>query len=98
MNKQALAVLVLVNVMLLALLSLVVLTPEPAQAQRLGGAGGEYAMVAGDVNGRQQDAVYIVNLRTSAVAALMFNSGTGEFEPIARRLISDDINETGRRR
>lgn len=97
MNKRSLAGLILINAVLLASLVVTGFSPAPAQAQ-LGG-GGQYLMIAGDVTGRDsQAAVYIIELSTGRVAAIMFNGSNKTLEIIAGRNIAEDANRpTGTR-
>ena len=80
MNRKTLRALLTLNVVLLVALVLVGLTPQPAQGQF---ARSEYIMVAGRVVGRdQQAAVYILDLATAKIAAVMYNSSSDKFEEI----------------
>ena len=65
----------------------------------IGGGGGQYLMIAGDVTGRDsQAAVYIVELSTGRVAAIMFNGSNKTLEIIAGRNVAEDANRaTGSR-
>jgi len=82
MNQRSLGALIVLNLALLLAATLLVLTPRPAQAQGLGRA--QFIMVAGEVSGRSgQQAIYIIELASSRIAAVAFNSGTKEFEEIA---------------
>ena len=81
MNRKSLRALVVLNVVLLVALVVVGLTPQPAQGQF---ARAEYIMVSGRVTGRaQQAAVYLINLQTAQIAAIMFNSANNQLEAIA---------------
>lgn len=89
MNKRSLAGLILINAVLLASLIVTGFSPAPAQAQFVG--GGQYLMIAGDVTGRDaQAAVYIVELQTGRIAAIMFNGSNNTLEIIAGRNVSED--------
>ena len=95
MNKRTLAALLLLNVVLLAGVIVTAFTPTPAQAQI--GAGGQYLMISGRIQQRdQQAAVYVLNMQTGQVAAVMFNGSTEQFEPISRRNINQDLQQAGR--
>ncbi len=90
MNKRSLAGLILINAVLLAALVVTGFAPEPAQAQ-FGGSGGQYLMIAGDATGRDaQAAVYIADLRSGKVVAVMFNGSNDKLELIAGRDVSQD--------
>ena len=95
--KRALSALIALNVVLLLALAVVNLLPTEAQAQGLA-PGGDYIMIAGQVKGRnQQDAVYIVELRSAQVAAVMYNSNSDQLEVIATRDLTNDVGAGGRR-
>ncbi len=97
MNKRSLAGLILINAVLLASLAVTGLGPAPAQAQFV--SGGQYLMIAGDVVGRDaQAAVYVIELQTGRVAAIMFNGSNKTLEIIAGRNVSEDATRpTGAR-
>jgi hypothetical protein len=85
-----LAGLILINAVLLASLVVTGFAPKPAQAQ-LGGVGGEYLMIAGEITGRSsQAAVYIIDLQSAKVAAVIFNGSNSSLEIIAGRDVSQD--------
>ncbi len=82
MNRRTLRALVALNVVLLVALGLIGLTPAPAQGQY---SRAEYIMVSGKTVGRkQQSAVYILDLATAQIAAVMYNSSNDKFEEIDR--------------
>ena len=82
MDRRTLRALVALNVVLLVALVLIGLTPAPAQGQY---SRAEYIMVSGMTVGRkQQSAVYILDLTTAQVAAVMYNSSNDTFEEIDR--------------
>ena len=90
MTQRSLAALILLNVVLLAGLVVVGFAPQPAQAQ-LGG-GGQYLMIAGKTAQRQsQSVVYVLNVRTAQVAALLYRSADNRVEPIDGRDIRNDL-------
>jgi hypothetical protein len=98
MNHRSLASLIVINAVLLAALVVTVSSPAPAQAQ-LGGIGGQYMMIAGNVTGREaQAAVYIIDMRTSNVIAVMFNGSNNTLEFVAGRDISQDAARATQRR
>ena len=95
MNRRSLASLILLNAVLLAALVVSSLTP-PAEAQF--GAGASYMMIAGQTRGRSnQDVVYVVDMQSSQMVAMMFNSSNNRFEYFATRRIADDAGSTGGR-
>jgi hypothetical protein len=89
-NRKTLGALIALNVVLLAGLAAVCLSPKPAQAQ--GFAGSSYLMLAGDVVGReQQAAIYVIDVNTGQIATLFFNGSTGKWEEIAYKNVADDL-------
>ena len=73
-------------------------SPEPAAAQ-FGSGGGEYLMIAGDVTGRDaQAAVYIIDMRSGRVAAILFNGSNNTLDLIAGRNVSDDTSRPANQR
>lgn len=101
MNRNSLGALVALNVVLLMALVVVSLTPSRAQAQ-LGGAAGNYVMLAGEVTGqRNMNAVYITELTTARMVVVMFNGGNEKLEVISARDLKADVKAgvgTGRGR
>ena len=95
MSKRSIGVLVLVNVVLLAALFVLGFASPRAYAQ-LG--RGEYMIIAGEVTGRSsQSAVYLVDLRNQAMAALLFDTRNNRLQTIAVRRINDDLSVTADR-
>ena len=97
MNARSLKKLIALNAgLLIALGAAVTMSPEPAEAQ-LGG-GGRYMMVAGEVKGRtNQDGVYIIELNSQRLAAIMFDSAADRLDLIDGRSISRDVRGQGGR-
>ncbi len=94
MNKQSLGALIVLNVVLLAALVVAMLTPPRAQALGLGGR--QYTMVAGAVTGRKDvSAIYIIDLSTSRLIALTFNTADGSITSAGGRDLVADAR-TGR--
>jgi hypothetical protein len=92
MNRNSLGALVALNVVLLMALIIVSLTPSRTQAQ-LGGAGGNYVMLAGEVTGQKNmNAIYITELTSAKMIVVMFNGGNEKFEAIAARELKQDVN------
>lgn len=97
MTHRSLAVLILLNVILLGGLSVTVMNPTPAEAQ-LGG-GRQFTMITGEASGRSNQAVvYIVDLNSSRVAPIFYNSASEKFEFFGGRTIADDFNSVGKSR
>lgn len=95
MNKRSLGALIALNFVLVVALSLVSFLPQPAAAQAFGRS--QYIMVAGNAVGRELESViYIIELNTGRVAAIIFRGGDNTFEPIAGRNIMEDMG-AGRR-
>ena len=91
MNARTLAALVLLNVVLLAAVAVVALTPQSAQAQ-LGGAGDQYLLIAGKTPAAQdRDAVYVLNVNTGQVVSLVFDSRTDDLQRVDGRSVTEDI-------
>jgi hypothetical protein len=103
MKRNSLGALVALNgILLLALLLAVTLPGPSAEAQRVRRGRGEYVMVAGKATGREdQQAVYILELKSYRMAAVMFDSRNNRFDVLAGRNISNDLesrdNRGGRR-
>ncbi|MEX0775738.1 MAG: hypothetical protein WD042_08510 [Phycisphaeraceae bacterium] len=92
MNKQSLGALIALNVVLLLALLVVTFTgAQPAQAQ-LGGGPGPFLMIAGEVTGRQNQAVvYITDLKSARVVAMIFNSSNNELTTLDFRDLATDV-------
>ncbi len=98
MNRRSLAGLILINAVLLASLVVAGFSPQPAAAQ-FGGAGGDYLMIAGDVTGRNsQAAIYIIDMRSGRIAAILFNGSNNTLEIVAGRNVSEDTNRPANQR
>lgn len=92
MNRKSLPALVALNVVLLIALVLVTLMPAPAAAQ-LGGTRAAYVMIAGAAKAEtQRNVVYLIELNSSRMIALTFNSANDRLEVIAARTLTDDVN------
>jgi hypothetical protein len=90
MNKRSLGILVALNLLLLIGLAVVSLTSQPAAAQF--GMRGDYAMIAGKATGRDElAAVYVLELKSQKMIALMFDSRNKKLETIAGRVVSHDM-------
>lgn len=96
MNKQSLGALIALNIVLLLALVLSSISPQPAYAQL---RGADYMMLPGTVNGRNgQSAIYVLDLQTSRVIGLFFNTGNNQFELIDGRDITQDVQAQPRSR
>lgn len=95
MTQRSLAVLITLNVILLAGLTVTVFSPKPAEAQF--GGGRQFTMISGEVTGRnQQAAIYVVDLTSGQVAPLFFNGSNKQFETFSGRSIADDMRQGAR--
>ena len=93
MNRKSLGALVALNAVLLMALIIVSLTPSRTQAQ-LGGAGGNYVMLAGEsVGQKNMNAIYITELTTAKMVVVMFNGGNEKLEVIAGRDLKTDVTQ-----
>ena len=93
MNARSLAALVAINAALLAALVVSLFSPQPAQAQF--GGGNQYLMIAGETVARNDQAmIYVIDLRTSAMVAMLFNSANNELELVGGRMMADDFRAT----
>jgi hypothetical protein len=91
MNRKSLGALVALNVVLLMALVVVSLTPSRTQAQ-LGGAAGQYVMLAGEAVGqRNMNAIYITELTSARMVVVMFNGGNEKLDVIAGRDLKMDV-------
>ncbi len=97
MTQRSLAVLVVLNVILLAALSVTVFNPTPAQAQF--GGGRQYTMIAGEVTGRSgQAAIYIIDMATGRIAPVFYNGSSQKFEFFNGRTVANDVRGIGSNR
>ncbi|MEM8739672.1 MAG: hypothetical protein AAGG38_14510 [Planctomycetota bacterium] len=97
MTQRSLSVLIVLNMVLLAGLSVTVMTPPKAVAQFRGGQA--YTMIAGAVTGRSsQSAIFVVDLNSSRVAPIFYNGSSKKFEFFTGRTLADDMEEVGNSR
>ncbi len=81
------AALIVLNVALLGLLALVTLAPE-ADAQGRGRS--DYTMIAGNVNGSDAAATYIVDTINQDLVVMLYNTSTKKLDGVAYRNLADD--------
>ncbi|MEM6394463.1 MAG: hypothetical protein AAF797_16985 [Planctomycetota bacterium] len=96
MNARVLSVLVVVNAMLLAALTLVwhdTATPAPAEAQF--GAGANFTMVSGAPRAGDRDIIYVIELQSGRLAAFTFSAAGRRFNQIDVRSLQDDLQRAG---
>lgn len=92
MTQRSLAVLIVLNVVLLAAIALTYAPDNEAQAQ-LGGRS--YLMIAGNTSQAQQQVIYVMDTGTSQVAAFTVNSANGDVNGIGTRNIGEDLRGGG---
>ena len=91
MNKRSLGALVALNLVLLAGLLLTSLAPQQAAAQGFTQPRASYIMLPGAVIGRQdQSAIYIIELGTGRMVALLYDSVREQIDLIDRRNLAED--------
>lgn len=89
MRKKQFHALLALNLALVALLAAVSLAPR-ANAQRGARARGQYTMVAGEVQGMEEAAVYIVDSNNQQLVALHWDQGAHGLAPIGSRDLRQD--------
>jgi len=90
MNRRTLSFLIAVNVMLMAILTLTTLAPEPAHAQF--GGGHQFMMIAGKSAERpQQEVVYIIDMRSSRMIAAFYNTSNNQWQVVGSTTVSQDM-------
>lgn len=90
MNKRTLNTLMSLNVLLVVAMGVVwLLKPQPASAQF--GLRSDYVMIAGDVTGRDQAAVYILDLKSQRMASVIFDSRNKKLDVVAGREVANDL-------
>lgn len=97
MTHRSLAVLIVLNVVLVAALSVTVFNPQSAEAQL--GASRQFTMISGAATGRDsQSVVYIVDLASSNVVPVFYNGSSKKFEFFTGATITDDMKGAGNNR
>lgn len=92
-NRRGLIVL---NVVLLIVLAGVTFGGRAADAQAR--VPGQYAMVAGGVNGAQSSAVYVADVRNRLLIGVTFDTNTRQLAPIGTANLGRDISTALNRR
>lgn len=97
-DRRRFQALLTLNGLLLALLVLVTVVPEPtAGAQNQSRARGEYTAVAGEIRGGNSSAIYIVDSNNQELIAVRYNAGRRQLEGIGYRDLTEDLDaEPGR--
>jgi len=94
MKKDSLGALIALNIALLVALLLVFVLPVgevEGQARR---GRGDYGMIAGEVVGREnQSAIYIAELKSFQLAAIMFDSRSNRIDLIGVRNMAKDLGD-----
>lgn len=89
MNRKQFRALIALNAALLVALAAVVLAPV-ADAQRGGRARGQYTMVGGQMQGQEEEAVYIVDAANQEMIALYWDRNRRSFNALGYRSLSED--------
>lgn len=97
MTRRSLALLILINVVLLAGVLAATLTPREARAQF--GAGQQFTMISGTATGlNQEDVVYLIDLSGGRILPLVYNTASDRLRVFRGRAIRDDANRPLRTR
>ncbi len=81
--------LIAINLALVAILAVITLLPTDAEAQQRR-ARGDYTMVAGEVQGLTEAAIYIVDSNNSEMVALRWDNSRRSLAPIGFRDLAAD--------
>ncbi|RMH27261.1 MAG: hypothetical protein D6693_05645, partial [Planctomycetota bacterium] len=84
-RKQFRALIALNTALLLALAAVTLAPPAAAQAGR---ARGEYAMISGQIQGREESAIYLVDTANQEMVALIWDRQRNNLLPLGRRSLS----------
>jgi hypothetical protein len=91
MNRKSFSALVVLNVVLLAALAVIGLSPSQATAQGLGG-GPEFLMIAGKSPLRENiSTIYLMELRTAQMLAIQYDSRNDSVDVVGARNIGQDL-------
>jgi hypothetical protein len=90
MKRKSLAGLVVLNVVLLLVLGVLCLTPQPASAQ-LGAGRGDYFMVSGQSLGNQASTLYIIDVVSGRLVAVTYDKQKRALLPTAGRDVNEDV-------
>lgn len=95
MKRSRYTALLAINAALLAALAASVLAPTSATAQRdeANRARGDYTMLAGQVQGMEENAIYLVDVNNREVIAVRWDRNNHSFSPLGYR----DLDEDARR-
>ncbi len=91
MNRKSFSALVVLNVVLLAALFVIGLSPTQVTAQGLGG-GPEFLMIAGKSPSRENvSTIYLMELRSAQMLAIQYDSRNDSVEVVGARNIGQDL-------
>lgn len=90
MNQRSLAVLIVLNVVLLAAIALT-LGPVPRAEAQIG--GGAYLMLSGDTPQAQQQIIYVMDTGTGNLVGFTVNSANKKVEIIGGRKVAEDLKK-----
>ena len=89
MNKKQFRALIALNASLLVALAAVSLAPL-ASAQRATRARGEYTMISGAMQGRQEAAIYLIDGTNQEMVALRWENSRRALQTLGYRSLRDD--------
>lgn len=90
MRRRNITGLIVLNAVLLLVLGVLCLTPQPAAGQ-LGARGGNYTMIAGRVSGQTTSSVYIVELNSGRMIAVQYDDSRKLINVQGTRDIAADL-------
>ena len=97
MNKRSLGALIALNIALLVGLLAAVLSPQQASGQNFVKA--QYLMIAGNIQARDQQAmVYIIEMNSGRMAAVLFNSANKNLDVVDGRILANDLAASAKTR
>lgn len=91
MHRKNITGLIVLNAVLLLVLGVFCLTPQPASAQLSALRGGNYMMVAGRVPGQTTSSVYIVDLNSGKMIAVQYDDNRKAINVQGGRDITGDL-------
>lgn len=87
--------LVALNLLAIALLVVVSFAHDASGQPARNRVTGEYTMIAGEIQGRSEDAIYIIDARNREMLALIWNRSQRRLEPIGAGYRNLDIDAAG---
>lgn len=90
MTRRSLSVLIVLNVVLLAAITLT-LGPVPQAKAQIG--GGSYLMIAGNTTQAPQQVIYVMDTRNGRVAAFTVDSASKRVREVGAREIAKDLED-----